>query len=129
MIDQLVTSWEAIKHAGLPDGQAIRATMHFHLGLGIYLLVGAFTRQGLRSRAGLVLISLLEIGNEILDLARFFPKIPAWLWHDTLADLFNTLFWPVVLYALAGLWERRKAGTASASSAVSSASAADGDVS
>lgn len=129
MIDQLVTFWEAIKHAGLPDGQAMRATLHFHIGLGVYLLVGAISRQGLRSWAGLLLISVLEIGNEVLDLMRFFPKVPAWLWHDTLADLFNTLFWPVVLYVFASFWDRRRAGAEAISSADSSASAVDGELS
>jgi hypothetical protein len=76
--------------------------MHVHVGLAIYVAAQIVlrTRRG-SINAWLVVLSA-EAGNEMMDRLFF----GSWRMHDTLGDVFATLFWPTIL-ALASLYRRK----------------------
>lgn len=72
---------------GLPD-----AILHIHAGLAILLLVRLVSRRSLGSFFPFWWVLAAELGNEFMDYLVYGLR-----WADTLADLGNTLFWPLVI--------------------------------
>lgn len=78
----------------LPD-----AILHIHAGLAILLIVRIVTRRSFASLIPLAAVVFAEIGNEVLDYLHHGLYL-----HDTLADIGNTLFWPLLISMGARLW-------------------------
>lgn len=72
---------------GLPD-----AILHIHAGLAILLVVRLVSRRSLGSFVPFAVVVLAELGNELLDYLHYGLRL-----DDTLADIGNTLFWPLVI--------------------------------
>ncbi len=72
---------------GLPD-----AILHIHAGLAILLAVRLVSRRSLGSFIPFAVVVLAELGNEWLDYLHYGLRV-----EDTLADIGNTLFWPLVI--------------------------------
>ena len=72
---------------GLPD-----AILHIHAGLAILILVRLVTGRSLGTLIPFAVVLAAEAGNEFMDYLSYGLR-PA----DTLADLGNTLFWPLVV--------------------------------
>lgn len=72
---------------GLPD-----TILHIHAGLAVLLLTRIVTRRSLGSFVPFGAVVVAEIGNEVLDYLYYGMR-----WADTLADLGNTFFWPLVI--------------------------------
>lgn len=72
---------------GLPD-----AILHIHAGLAILLLVRMFSRRSLGTFIPFAVVVLAELANEGMDYLAYGLRV-----DDTLADLGNTLFWPLVI--------------------------------
>lgn len=70
---------------GMPDQM-----LHVYAGLGLFMLGHLVTR---RSLPALMLVVLTEGGNEVMDRLYF----GSWRWDDTLPDIVQTLFWPLML--------------------------------
>lgn len=73
---------------GLPD-----TIIHVHAGLAVLLVARLVTGRSLGTLIPLSLVVAAEAGNEILDRVQY----GSWRWSDTLGDIANTLFWPVVI--------------------------------
>jgi hypothetical protein len=75
--------------------------LHIYVGLAIFLIAAILFRRPLSDIRPLAAVFLVAVGGEILDLLeRLEPeKDPFWAsnWHD----LWNTMFWPTVLFVLA----------------------------
>lgn len=67
--------------------------LHVHAGMAILLVSRLVTRRSLGSWVPLSIVAAAEFANEVLDRLHF----GSWRWSDTLADVANTLFWPVVI--------------------------------
>lgn len=72
---------------GLPD-----AILHIHAGLAILLLVRIVSRRSLATFVPFAVVVAAELGNETMDYLSYGLRM-----SDTLADLGNTLFWPLVI--------------------------------
>lgn len=105
MIGDLVTAYEAAKTALVPPNQDLRALVHVHVGLAIWLALVIAWRKG--PSAPLPLFGLLAVCliNEAFDLASHWPVTHDWVWRDMAGDVFNTLLWPVLLWLYASLRE------------------------
>ena len=76
------------------DGTGLSDTvLHIHAGMAVLMLARVLTRRSLGSFVPLSFVVLAEAANEIMDRLHF----GSWRWPDTLADIANTLFWPLVI--------------------------------
>ncbi|MCJ2188723.1 hypothetical protein [Novosphingobium beihaiensis] len=66
---------------------------HTYVGLLIWVLTGIVTRRPLYMARTLLPVIGLELVNEMIDRVAH----GGWMWHDTLADMAATWFWPFVL--------------------------------
>ena len=84
------------------DGTGASDTLlHVHAGLAILFLARIVTRRSLATPVPFLVVCLGELGNELMD----YLSYGSWRWHDTLFDVVNTLFWPLML--MIGLRLRR----------------------
>ncbi len=78
-----------------------RDALHIYVGLTVFLLVALIFRLPLRDWRPLAAVFLVAVAGEIWDLfERLRPEQePFWAsnWHD----IWNTMFWPLVLFILA----------------------------
>ncbi len=77
------------------------AELHIHAGLLVLLAACLILRRPLGSMMPLQIVILLEVANEAVDSARY--QMSSWPWTpwNSVADLIDTLLWPVVLTLLA----------------------------
>lgn len=72
---------------GLPD-----AILHIHAGMIILMLVRLISRRSLGTFIPFAFVVVAELGNETLDYLNYGMR-----WADTLSDVGNTLFWPLII--------------------------------
>lgn len=72
---------------GLPD-----AILHIHAGMAVLLLTRAVTGRSLATLIPFWMVVLAEGANETLDYLYYGLR-----WADTISDVGNTLFWPLVV--------------------------------
>jgi hypothetical protein len=75
---------------------------HVHGGMAVLLLARLITRRSLATPIPLAFVIVFELLNESID--RY--NHGSWRWPDTIGDMINTVFWPVVLFV--GLRLRRQ---------------------
>ena len=75
--------------------------LHVHAGMAILLLSRVLTGRSLATPIPFLTVCAFAAGNEILDRINH----GLWRWPDTLGDLVNTIFWPLIL--MLGLRIRR----------------------
>jgi hypothetical protein len=76
------------------DGTGLSDTiLHIHAGLAVLMLARVVTRRSLGSLVPLSVVVAAEAFNEIMDRLYY----GSWRWTDTLGDIANTLFWPLVI--------------------------------
>lgn len=73
---------------GLPD-----TILHIHAGMAVLLVARVITGRSLGTLVPLSVVVFAESANEVLDRLNF----GSWRWADTLSDIGNTMFWPVVI--------------------------------
>lgn len=110
-----VEVYEAAKDVVAPFGQIGRSIAHIHIGLVLFLGGSLFARRGMASAWPLLVLLALELLNEAADLAEGWPHLQAWRIRDTVGDFANTMLWPVVLFAIARVQDRRAARMSEAS--------------
>lgn len=81
---------------GAPD-----ALLHVHAGMAVLFLARIVTRRSLASPIPFAVVCVAELGNEVLDRL----AVGHWNKADVIADVVNTLFWPLML--MIGLRLRR----------------------
>jgi hypothetical protein len=101
MIVELAHSYEAFKASIVPSDQDLRSLVHIHVGLAIWLGIVVLRRRGLSDWLPIFAITTLCLLGEAADLVGYWPVRRAWIWHDMAGDIFNTLFWPVLLWLYA----------------------------
>ena len=92
----VITNLPAIYHSWIDwigDGTGLPDTiLHIHAGLTILLIVRLITRRSLGSFLPFWVVVVAEFGNELMDYLNY-----GWREADTLSDIANTLFWPMVI--------------------------------
>jgi hypothetical protein len=87
---------ELIRLTGLP-----RDALHIYVGMAVFIAVALIFRRSLRDPRPIAAVLLVAIAGEVWDLVdrsrSGYPPAVAGGWHD----LWNTLFWPSVLFLLA----------------------------
>ncbi|WP_200932547.1 hypothetical protein [Sphingomonas sp. Leaf412] len=73
---------------GLPD-----AILHIHAGMAVLIVARVLTGRGLGTFIPFWFVVAAETANEVLDRMHY----GSWRWPDTTLDVFNTLWWPLVL--------------------------------
>jgi len=98
--------YEIIRSIGDGTG-ASDSLLHVHAGLAVLFLARIITRRSLATPVPLLVVCVAAVGKEVMDRLAY----GSWRWDDTLLDLVNTLFWPLVL--MIGLRLRRPREVAS----------------
>ena len=76
------------------DGTGLSDTiLHIHAGMAVLLVARLVTGRSLGTLVPLSFVIAAETANEILDRLSF----GSWRVADTLSDIANTLFWPMVI--------------------------------
>jgi len=75
--------------------------LHVHGGLFVLFLARIVTRQSLATPVPFLVVLVAALAKEVMDRLAY----GSWRWEDTLPDIANTLFWPLVL--MVGLRLRR----------------------
>jgi hypothetical protein len=78
-----------------------RDALHIYVGLTVFLLVAILFRLPLRDWRPLAATFLVAIAGEIWDLFERLRPEQQPFWASSWHDLWNTCFWPLVLFALA----------------------------
>jgi hypothetical protein len=75
--------------------------LHVHAGLLIFVLAAVLLRRRIGSWTPIALVTLLGVGNEIVDCLGPNPTTA----RESVIDLANTVFWPAILFAI--MWRIR----------------------
>ena len=82
-----------------------RDALHIYVGLAVFLGVAALFRLPLRDWRPLAAALLVALGGEVWDLIDTYYAGRGLRWALAWHDLWNTMVWPCVLWALAR-WTR-----------------------
>jgi hypothetical protein len=75
--------------------------LHVYVGLGAFLLAALILRVPLRDWRPLAVAFAVALSGEIWDLVEWTNRGNALQWDSAWHDLWNTMFWPAMLFALA----------------------------
>jgi cell shape-determining protein MreD len=75
--------------------------LHIYVGLGVMLLVAAAFKRSLRDWQPLAAVLLAALAGEIWDLIDTFSHGRRPRFNGNWKDVWNTMFWPSVLFLLA----------------------------
>ena len=78
-----------------------RDAMHVYIGLTVFLLVAILFRLQLRDWRPLAAVFLVAVAGEVWDLFERLRPDQAPFWAGNWHDLWNTCFWPLMLFLLA----------------------------
>lgn len=86
-----------------------RDALHIHAGLAIFFVVAFLHRRNLKSPVAILVTLIVAIGAESIDARDDFINYGYWRLDDSLKDVFNTTFWPLVIWSMAHLnvWVNR----------------------
>lgn len=82
-----------LKHALADDTGFPDTILHIHGGLLILVLARVISRRSLATFIPFAVVVALELLNEVIDRITH----GSWRWSDTISDVCNTLFWPLVI--------------------------------
>lgn len=75
--------------------------LHVYVGLGVMLLTAWLFRLSLRDPRPLAAVLLAALAGEVWDLVDTLGAGGTPHWIRNFKDIWNTMFWPAVLFALA----------------------------
>jgi hypothetical protein len=82
--------------AGLP-----KDALHIYVGLAVFLLAAALLRAPLRSWKPIAVVLLVALAGEAWDIFETWQAGQRVRWDRNWHDVWNTCFWPTVLFLLA----------------------------
>lgn len=96
-----MSAFQSAKHwlvtaFGLP-----KDALHIYVGLAVFLLVAALFRLSLRDWRPLFAVLLVALAGEAWDLGDSWADGERLQWAMGWHDIWNTLFWPLVLFIVA----------------------------
>jgi len=78
-----------------------RDALHVHVGLAVFIVAALILRKPPHSSIPLAAVFLAAVMGEGLDMRDDLRSLGYWRWKDSVGDVANTVFWPLVLWALA----------------------------
>ncbi|HEY0627342.1 MAG TPA: hypothetical protein VGD10_11490 [Allosphingosinicella sp.] len=75
--------------------------LHIYVGLGVMLLVVIAFRKSLRDWQPIAAVLLVALAGEIWDVVDTFAHGGRPKWNANWKDVWNTMFWPTILFLLA----------------------------
>lgn len=99
-MNDLINVFEGIKTLITSFSHIQRDALHIHVGLVLFLVLSGLFRGPRRFRYALLVTAGLCLLGEVFDTAHSVDIGRRILWFDSCKDVFNTLFWPVLLYLL-----------------------------
>ena len=102
----VVDFYEALKRQLVPADESIRALIHVHAGLALWLLLALLLRRRLASLVPLLGVWLAIAVSEIFDISTQWPIHQDWVWQHAASDMAQSLTWPTILWAVC-FWRAR----------------------
>lgn len=93
--------WQSAKIALVEATNLSKDALHIYVGLGIMLLAVILLRKSLRDWQPLAAVLLAALAGEIWDVVDTFAHGGTPSWDANWKDIWNTMFWPTVLFCLA----------------------------
>lgn len=78
-----------------------RDALHIYVGLAVFLVAAAVSRKPLRSTGPWLAVLAVAVTGEMVDTIDDLVRLGSWQWKASLHDVFNTVFWPLVLWLFA----------------------------
>lgn len=78
-----------------------RDALHIYVGLAVFLLAALLFRRPLSDWRPIAAVFLVAIAGEIWDLFERLRPDQEPFWSSNWHDIWNTMFWPLVLFLLA----------------------------
>jgi cell shape-determining protein MreD len=75
--------------------------LHIYVGLGVMLLVVILFKKSLSDWRPLAAVAVASIAGELWDVIDTFSHGRTPRWNANWKDVWNTMFWPTVLFGLA----------------------------
>lgn len=75
--------------------------LHIYVGLGVMLFVAIAFRRSLADWRPIAAVAFASVAGEIWDLIDTFSHGGTPRWNANWKDIWNTMFWPSVLFGLA----------------------------
>ena len=75
--------------------------LHIYVGLGVMLLVVILFKKPLSDWRPLAAVALASIAGELWDVIDTFSHGRTPRWNANWKDVWNTMFWPTILFGLA----------------------------
>jgi len=75
--------------------------LHIYVGMGVMLFVAIVFRRSLSDWRPLAAVALASVAGEIWDVIDTFSHGGSPRWNANWKDVWNTMFWPAVLFGLA----------------------------
>lgn len=100
--------WEAIKNGLVPHDANLRALIHVHGAMALFVVLACFSRRGLASQWPLLAVVGITLLNEGADLIKLGGLRQSWIYWDTGLDIFNSVIWPLLIVLAARFLERRR---------------------
>jgi hypothetical protein len=96
------TSWYQAAKLVLESALGLsRDALHVHVGLAVFVVAVLVLRKPPHSPIPLAVVFLAAVMGEGLDLRDDLRSLGYWRWKDSVGDVVKTVFWPLVLWALA----------------------------
>ncbi|PCI78453.1 MAG: hypothetical protein COB20_06675 [SAR86 cluster bacterium] len=77
--------------------------IHVYLGLTVFFLTVAVLKKGKIDLWAVAPVLVLAVGMETIDLYDNYRSMNSMYWSNSVHDIINTTFWPLVIVALAKL--------------------------
>jgi hypothetical protein len=75
--------------------------LHIYVGLGVMLLVVILFKKSLSDWRPLAAVAVASVAGEVWDLIDTFNHGTEPSWNANWKDIWNTMFWPTILFGLA----------------------------
>ena len=91
----------AVQHAKLEIMASIglsKDALHVYVGLTVFMIALYLLRRRPRSMIPLLAVALIAVLGEVVDARDDIRSLGYWRWRASVHDVWNTLFWPSVLW-------------------------------
>ena len=75
--------------------------LHIYVGLGVMLLVAVALKKPLSDWRPIVAVAFASVAGEVWDVIDTFSHGGTPKWNANWKDVWNTMFWPTILFGLA----------------------------
>ncbi len=96
-----MSPFQSFKHLLVEASNLSKDALHIYVGLAVMLLAAVALKRSLADWRPLAAVALASIAGELWDLIDTFSHGRTPRWNANWKDVWNTLFWPTVLFLLA----------------------------